>query len=69
MLKQHDTSWCHNDGRWWCLAGGCTIGAGLAGLPSLALATILVTVSIILGGLACKYALVSTAFLNITPDH
>jgi uncharacterized membrane protein YedE/YeeE len=47
------------------LAGGCTIGAGLAGLPSLALATILVTVSIILGGLACKYALASTAFLNV----
>ena len=47
------------------LAGGCTIGAGLAGLPSLAPATILATVSIILGGLACKYALASTAFLNV----
>ena len=47
------------------LAGGCTIGAGLAGLPSLALTTILATVSIILGGLACKYALASTAFLNV----
>ena len=47
------------------LAGGCTIGAGLAGLPSLALATILATLSIILGGLACKYALASTAFLNV----
>ena len=47
------------------LAGGCTIGSGLAGLPSLAPATILATVSIILGGLVCKYALASTAFLNV----
>ena len=47
------------------LAGGCTIGAGLAGLPSLALATILATLSIILGGLACNYALASTTFLNV----
>lgn len=36
------------------LAGGCTIGAGLAGLPSMGLATILATFSFILGGLLCK---------------
>ena len=47
------------------LAGGCTIGAGLAGFPSLAPATLLATISIILGGLACKYALASTSFLSV----
>ncbi|MBW6418152.1 YeeE/YedE family protein [Celeribacter sp. PS-C1] len=33
------------------LAGGCTVGAGLAGVPSLSLAAILALISIALGGL------------------
>lgn len=34
------------------LAGGCTVGAGLAGVPSLSLAAILALVSIALGGVS-----------------
>ena len=47
------------------LAGGCTIGAGLAGLPSMGLATILATFSFILGGLLCKSFLESKVFLSV----
>ena len=47
------------------LAGGCSIGAGLAGLPSMGLATILATFSFILGGLLCKSFLESKAFLSV----
>ncbi|MAY87425.1 MAG: YeeE/YedE family protein [Pseudooceanicola sp.] len=35
------------------LAGGCTLGAGLSGVPTLSLAAILGIVSIAVGGLAC----------------
>ena len=47
------------------LAGGCTIGAGLAGLPSMGLATILATFSFIVGGLLCRYTIESKAFLSV----
>ena len=47
------------------LAGGCSIGAGLAGLPSMGLATILATFSFILGGFLCKSFLDSNAFLSV----
>ena len=47
------------------LAGGCSLGAGLAGLPSMGLATILATFSFILGGLLCKSFLESKAFLSV----
>lgn len=36
------------------LAGGCTVGAGLAGVPTLSLAAILALVSIIAGGLVAQ---------------
>ena len=39
------------------LAGGCTVGAGLAGIPSLSLAAVLALASIIAGGLVAQRAL------------
>lgn len=39
------------------LAGGCTVGAGLAGIPTLSLAAILALASIIAGGLVAQRAL------------
>ena len=39
------------------LAGGCTVGAGLAGVPTLSLAAILALASIIAGGLVAQRAL------------
>ena len=47
------------------LAGGCTIGAGLAGLPTIGLATILASFSFILGGFLCNSFLRSKAFLSV----
>lgn len=38
------------------LAGGCTIGAGLAGVPTLSLAAILALTSIVLGAVAVRFA-------------
>jgi len=39
------------------LAGGCTVGAGLAGIPTLGFAALLALVSIAVGGLAANRAL------------
>ena len=47
------------------LAGGCTIGAGLAELSSVGLATILVSSSFILGSFLRKSFLVSKALLSV----
>ncbi len=43
------------------LAGGCTLGAGLAGIPTLGLAAILALAAIILGGIATQAALSAAA--------
>ncbi|MRU14364.1 YeeE/YedE family protein [Roseovarius sp. A21] len=43
------------------LAGGCTVGAGLAGIPTLSLAAVLALASIIAGGLLAQRALRSGA--------
>ena len=43
------------------LAGGCTVGAGLAGIPTLSLAAVLALASIIAGGLVAQRALHPTA--------
>ena len=42
------------------LAGGCTVGAGLAGVPTLSLAAILAIAAIVLGALATDRALQAT---------
>lgn len=39
------------------LAGGCTVGAGLSGVPTLSIAAVLALVSIIIGGLIADRAL------------
>ena len=39
------------------LAGGCTVGAGLAGVPTLSLAALLALAAIVLGALATNFAL------------
>ena len=39
------------------LAGGCTVGAGLSGVPTLSLAAILALLAIIVGGRATDFAL------------
>lgn len=39
------------------LAGGCTVGAGLSGIPTLSVAAILALVAIVLGGLLMNWAL------------
>ena len=39
------------------LAGGCTIGAGLAGIPTLSIAAILALAAIAAGGLFAQYVL------------
>ncbi|MGR3758751.1 YeeE/YedE family protein [Roseobacteraceae bacterium NS-SX3] len=43
------------------LAGGCTVGAGLAGIPTLSLAAVLALASIALGGIAANAALNAAA--------
>ena len=46
------------------LAGGCTVGAGLAGVPTLSLAAVLALASIIAGGLLAQRALRGASATN-----
>ena len=47
------------------LAGGCTVGVGLAGVPTLSIAALLALASIVLGGLLAQYILHSKGRNNL----
>ena len=50
------------------LAGGCTVGAGLAGIPSLSFATVLALGCMAIGALATNALLNRGAFANAAPS-
>ncbi len=49
------------------LAGGCTVGAGLAGIPTLGLAAVLALISIALGGLGANRLLSASSSEFVAP--
>lgn len=51
------------------LAGGCTVGAGLAGVPTLSLAALLAILSIAAGGLLTNLALTRRTSLDTAVAH
>jgi hypothetical protein len=48
------------------LAGGCTVGAGLAGVPTLSIAALLALVAIAAGGLLAEYVLRPKGHSNVS---
>ena len=48
------------------LAGGCTVGAGLAGIPTLSIAAILALAAIAAGGLFAQYVLHPKVHSNVS---
>ena len=47
------------------LAGGCTVGARLAGIPTLSISAILALAAIAAGGLFSQYVLLSKVHSNV----